>query len=117
MKILFIIFISFCLAQCTTIEIKPNQKDWAFPFFEKVDSLNPILQPSPELKFLDPMTQKEVAWEKRNVLNPAAIVRNDTVFLLYRAQDEWGTSRIGMAISTDGMNFTKKGCRFIFFFI
>lgn len=75
------------------------QENWAFPFFEKIDSLNPILKPSPELKFTDPMTQQEVAWEKRNVLNPAAVVRNDTVFLLYRAQDEWGTSRIGMAIN------------------
>ena len=84
------------------------QENWAFPFFEKIDSLNPILKPSPELKFTDPMTQQEVAWEKRNVLNPAAVVRNDTVFLLYRAQDEWGTSRIGMAISTDGMNFSKR---------
>jgi hypothetical protein len=70
------------------------QENWAFPFFEKIDSLNPILKPSPELKFTDPMTQQEVAWEKRNVLNPAAVVRNDTVFLLYRAQDEWGTLRM-----------------------
>ena len=94
------------LFQCE-VPIQQNQT-WAFPYFEKVDSLNPILEPSETLKFIDPMTLNEVAWEERNVLNPTAIVRNDTVFLLYRAQDKWGTSRIGMAISTDGIHFTKE---------
>lgn len=54
------------------------------------------------------MTLNEVAQEEQNALYPTAIVRNDTVFLLYRAQDKWGTSRIGMAINTDGIHFTKK---------
>ena len=49
-----------------------------------------------------------MGWEERNVLNPTAVVRNDTVFLLYRAQDSMGTSRIGMAISTDGLNFQRQ---------
>jgi len=49
-----------------------------------------------------------VFWEERNVLNPAAVVKNDTVFMLYRAQDQWGTSRIGLAYSTDGLHFNKK---------
>ena len=41
----------------------------------------------------------------------AAVVRNDTVFLLYRAEDKIGkfagTSRIGLAWSTDGLHFTR----------
>lgn len=83
-------------------------KDWAFPNFEKVDSLNPILEPDPNSEFTDPVTGSPVNWESRNVLNPTALVRNDSVFLLYRAQDATGTSRIGMAVSKDGLHFEKR---------
>ena len=38
---------------------------------------------------------------REDVFNPAAVVKNDTVFLLYRAEDKIGkfagTSRIGLA--------------------
>jgi len=87
--------------------IKLNET-WAFPYFEKVDSLNPILVPSNTISFSDPITNKTIEWEARNTLNPTAIVRNDTIFLLYRAQDSSGTSRIGMALSTDGLHFAKQ---------
>jgi predicted GH43/DUF377 family glycosyl hydrolase len=80
---------------------------WAFPYFEKVDRLNPILSPSPELVFQDPITGDSMYWEERNVLNPTAIVKDGKVHLLYRAQDLSGTSRIGMAVSSDGLHFEK----------
>ena len=83
-------------------------QNWHFENFEKVDSINPILKPSPELEFIDPITKSSVKWEERNVLNPTALIKNDTVYLLYRAQDINGTSRIGMATSTDGLHFTKQ---------
>ena len=41
------------------------------------------------------------------MLNPAAIVRGDSVIMLYRAQDSAMTSRIGMAVSYDGLNFKR----------
>lgn len=81
---------------------------WAFPYFEKVDSLNPILSPSPEQAFSDPITGQALKWEERNVLNPTALVKDDKVYLLYRAQDQYGTSRIGLAISADGLHFEKS---------
>ncbi len=81
--------------------------DWAFPHFEKVDDLNPILKPSAELTFKDPITGNTIKWEERNVLNPTAVVKDDKVYLLYRAQDLQGTSRIGMAVSDDGLHFEK----------
>lgn len=84
-----------------------SETNWAFPYFKKVDSINPILSPSPSLQFKDPITGDTIKWEERNVLNPTAVVKNDTVFLLYRAQDLKGTSRIGMATSTDGLHFKK----------
>lgn len=83
--------------------------DWELNGFVKVDSLNPVLQPSAEPFFTDPITGRAVHWEARNVLNPAAVVRNDTVYLFYRAQDSTGTSRIGLAYSIDGLHFTKYG--------
>jgi beta-1,2-mannosidase len=84
--------------------------NWAMLDFVKTDSLNPVLKPGAN-SFLDPMTGKAVAWESKNVFNPAIVVRRDTVFMLYRAQDSigkpGGTSRIGLAYSTDGLHFTK----------
>ncbi len=83
------------------------KKPWGFPEFVKVDSINPILSPSTELEFIDPITGNQVRWEERNVLNPTAVVRNGKVYLMYRAQDLNGTSRIGMAVSEDGLHFEK----------
>ncbi len=88
--------------------------DWAFPYFEKADSINPILSPSPALEFTDPITGTKVKWEERNVLNPTAIVKDGKVHLFYRAQDSLGTSRIGMAISTDGLHFEKAAAPVFF---
>jgi predicted GH43/DUF377 family glycosyl hydrolase len=52
-----------------------------------------------------------VKWIEKDVFNPAAVVRHDTVFLIFRAEDKVGkfagTSRIGLAWSTDGLHFTK----------
>lgn len=101
--------ISSCgLESISESEANSNPKNWAFPYFEKVDSLNPILIPDVDQAFIDPMTNRLVNWEARNVLNPTAVVRDDSVYLLYRAQDSTGTSRIGMAVSSDGLHFEKR---------
>lgn len=76
--------------------------------FSKVDSINPILKPSEELTFFCPLSKKEVHWEERNVFNPAAVVKDGKVYLLYRAQDNALTSRIGLAVSNDGLHFRKE---------
>jgi len=54
-----------------------------------------------------------VQWQKADVFNPAAIVKDDRVYLLYRSEDNpeamlgGRTSRIGLAYSEDGIHFTK----------
>jgi predicted GH43/DUF377 family glycosyl hydrolase len=83
-----------------------SSENWALVDFRKLDSINPILDPG-ENHFPDPVTGKTVYWEKKDVFNPAVVVRNDTLFLLYRAQDSAGTSRIGLAWSTNGTRFTR----------
>jgi predicted GH43/DUF377 family glycosyl hydrolase len=82
-------------------------QNWQLTGFKKADAENPILSPSLEARFLDPITGKNVGWENKNVLNPTALVRNGLIHLLYRAQDSVGTSRIGLATSTDGIHFKK----------
>lgn len=78
-----------------------------FSEFVKIDSINPILNPSSELSFTDPITKKIAKWKERNVLHPTAVVKDNKVYLMSRSQDLNGNSRIGMAISEDGLHFTK----------
>lgn len=80
---------------------------WALLNFVKVDSLNPILQPDSSQHFSCPISKQTVNWEERNVLNPSAVVKDGKVYLLYRAQDHAMTSRFGLAVSDDGLHFTK----------
>ncbi|HEX5654161.1 MAG TPA: glycoside hydrolase family 130 protein [Chitinophagaceae bacterium] len=83
----------------------------SFFHFIKADSVNPVLVPDSSLLFTCPIVKKTVRWEEKDVFNPAAIIKNDTLFLIYRAEDKIGkfagTSRIGLAWSLDGLHFTK----------
>ncbi len=83
-----------------------NDNGWALLPFSKMDGANPVLTPGSHT-FIDPITNKQTGWEVKNVFNPAVAVRNDTLFMLYRAQDSLGTSRIGLAASVDGIHFTR----------
>ena len=74
----------------------------------------PVLRPDPTATFLDPILRQPVHWEALHTFNPAAIVRNGTVYVLFRAEDDSGsmqvgmhTSRLGLASSTDGLHFTR----------
>lgn len=84
---------------------------WMLGPFSKENELNPILRPDDESKFPCPVRRELVNWEEKDVFNPAAVVRNNKVYLLYRAEDSVGkhagTSRIGLAESRDGFNFKK----------
>ncbi len=76
--------------------------------FVKVDSANPILVPDTNQRFDCPVAAKSIRWEEKNVLNPTALLRENKIYLIYRAQDSAGTSRLGMAISEDGIHFKKN---------
>ena len=88
-----------------------GQQPWLMDF-EKPRQ-NPILQADPDALFNCPLTDSLVYWQKADVFNPGAVVRNDTVFLFFRAEDNpeailgGRTSRIGLAYSTNGIDFTK----------
>lgn len=95
---------------CTRNQTSTNNS-WTLGPFVKVDSVNPIMGPIDSVSFMGPMLKKQVKWEAKDVFNPACIVKEDTVFLLYRAEDSIGkyngTSRIGLAYSLDGLHFTR----------
>jgi predicted GH43/DUF377 family glycosyl hydrolase len=88
-----------------------QKKNWMIAPFAKADSANPCLFPL-RTTFNDPILKKKVGWEEKDVFNPAAVVRNSKVYLLYRAQDKIGkpagTSRIGLAYSNDGLHFKRS---------
>lgn len=83
---------------------------WALQPFTKADAANPVLQPNPALVFTDPIWNKTVRWAQKDVFNPATVVKGDTLFLLFRAEDtigkHAGVSRIGLAWSLNGLKFT-----------
>ena len=80
------------------------QQPWMFGPFAKPAQINPVISPNPN-----------VAWEAYATFNPAAVVKDGKVFLLYRAEDASGTqeigghtSRLGLAESSDGLHFTRR---------
>ena len=83
--------------------------------FTKPAGVNPIIAPDSSSRFRSPMNDSVVAWEAYATFNPAAVVRNGRVYLLYRAEDASGreqigghTSRLGLAESSDGLHFTRR---------
>lgn len=83
---------------------------WALLPFTKIDNVNPILEPG-KGSFIDPILKSKVLWEEKDVFNPAIVNKGNKVYMLYRAQDKTGkpagTSRIGLAVSTDAVHFTR----------
>ena len=96
---------------CSSPSEKRVANDWVLGPFQKADDNNPVLIPQGDGVFFCPVRGDSVRWEIKDVFNPASLVRNDTVFLLYRAEDTVGiyagTSRIGLAFSTDAVRFQR----------
>ncbi|HUC39725.1 MAG TPA: glycoside hydrolase family 130 protein [Gemmatimonadales bacterium] len=81
-----------------------SQQSWMFGPVVKPSQVNPVISPNPS-----------VSWEAYATFNPAAVVRDGKVFVLYRAEDTSGvqqigghTSRLGLAESSDGLHFTRR---------
>jgi predicted GH43/DUF377 family glycosyl hydrolase len=89
------------------------QANWQFgPFTRPVSA--PVISPNKASLFDDPIRHAPVHWEALHTFNPAAIVRDGKIYVLYRAEDDTGemqiglhTSRLGLASSLDGVTFTR----------
>ncbi|UJH67049.1 glycoside hydrolase family 130 protein [Allomuricauda sp. SCSIO 65647] len=90
----------------------PPSFEWDFKSFYKPKE-NPIVRADSSFTFTCPVKKEVVQWQKADVFNPAAIVKDDKVYLLLRCEDNpkahlgGRTSRIGLAYSDDGIHFTK----------
>ena len=89
-------------------------KDWMFGPFQKLQE--PVLEPTDSLKFHCPINDRLEHWAHTGVYNPAAVVRDKKLHIVYRAdgeslggEDDFGcervTCRIGHAQSEDGVHF------------
>jgi len=91
-----------------------NTPDWTLGGFTRPAGINPIIEPDSTTVFLDPMSKNLVRWEENDTFNPGAVVKGDTLYVLYRAEDKYGigigfrTSRLGLAKSTDGLHFERQ---------
>ena len=112
MRIALVLLWMILMVACnTTTPTKPSDPSWAILPFKKVDSVNPILLSDTSSVFICPILQRPVAWEAKDVFNPAAVVKDGKIYLLYRAEDNIvrnpSTSRLGLAVSEDGLHFTR----------
>lgn len=93
---------------------------WAIgPFTRPLEA--PVLRPRRESTFRCPVQGCDVRWEELHTFNPAAAVVDGRVALLYRAEDASGemkvgghTSRIGLALSEDGLTFERSKAPVLF---
>jgi predicted GH43/DUF377 family glycosyl hydrolase len=94
-------WILICLIAGLSACTQDSNSSWQLGPFERYES-NPIITP------------RGNTWESKDVFNPAAWSDGETIYMLYRAEDStgigiWnGTSRIGLATSTDGVNFVRE---------
>ncbi|NBA86417.1 hypothetical protein GVN16_11625 [Emticicia sp. CRIBPO] len=105
------IILGICLVSVAVYSFKPKD-GWQLGVFKKT-AINPIMSADSSYTFFCPASEKVVKWQKADVFNPAAIVKDGKVYLLFRAEDNpkailgGRTSRIGIAESTDGIHFKK----------
>lgn len=99
------------LASCKSTE---NSRPWGLTNFVRPQNAGPVLSPNPESEFFCPMRGENVRWEESDTFNPAAVVKDDKIYVLYRAEDNSATgigkrtSRIGLAESEDGITMKRK---------
>jgi len=85
--------------------------EWGLGPFTRPAAAEPVIKPNPDSIFNCPMRKAPVRWEATHTFNPAAIVKDGKVYVLYRAEDDIGrgiggfTSRLGLAFSEDGIHF------------
>jgi beta-1,2-mannosidase len=102
-------------AQPKAPEATTKATAWMLGPFTRPENAQPVITARPESIFTDPILDKPVHWEALHTFNPAAVVRDGKIYVLYRAEDDSGTmqigmhtSRLGLAVSEDGLHFTRE---------
>jgi beta-1,2-mannosidase len=109
------------LALSTADPLRAQEREWMFGPFQKPAQVNPVITPRRASTFVSPTNDSSVHWEEYATFNPAAVVKDGKVYVLYRAEDATGemkighhTSRIGLAESEDGLRFTRRSAPVLF---
>lgn len=97
------------LTEIQLFENGPFPDSWALGNFVKLDGANPILLPNTDDSFVDPVSGDVVYWSNEALYNPTAVVKDGVIAVLYRSQDHPLVSRVGLALSTDGVHFDNLG--------
>lgn len=84
---------------------------WELGPFSRVAG-GPVIRPDPDALFDCPMRRRPVHWMAAHTFNPASVVKDGKMVVLFRAEDNPGekvigfhTSRLGYASSEDGEHF------------
>lgn len=109
-----LLFLNFFLLPLLPVSAQQQLPSWAFGPFIRPAKVNPVLSPTAKSVFTDPMSGKKIAWESNDVFNPAATIKGNKIYVLYRAEDKSGigigerTSRIGLAETSDGITMKRR---------
>jgi predicted GH43/DUF377 family glycosyl hydrolase len=103
------------LLLCSAVLHAQTEQPWEIGPFTRPAVGNPVIAPRQESTLNDPVLKTLAHWESLHTFNPAAVVREGNVYVLYRAEDDSGameigghTSRLGLAESADGTHFTRR---------
>ncbi|MGW9684798.1 glycoside hydrolase family 130 protein [Flagellimonas sp. 2504JD1-5] len=111
-RIFIFLFVSLFQTLCLGQEI---EKSWMMGPFQRAHNAQPIIQKDSTTTFVDPIKNQKVFWESMATFNPAAIIKDNQIHVLYRAEEKLGekeigghASRIGLAVSNDGISYTRN---------
>lgn len=102
-KMIFLLLLCF-------LAVPAFSQDWGLGPFVKTRE-NPIAKADSTISFVCPVKKEVVKWQKADVFNPAAIVKDKKIYLFTRCEDNKKaglgrrTSRIGISVSDDGIHF------------
>jgi len=107
-RLLLILFLS-------TLTVFAQEKPWMMGPFLRPENAKPIISPTDKTSFQDPMSGRNVKWESMATFNPASIVKDGKIHILYRAEEKLGekeigghTSRLGLAVTEDGKTYSRQ---------
>jgi len=112
-RILFLILLGLTQTNIFSQSSENILPNWALGGFERPQSVNPIIIPDPNSSFFCPMNKTAVKWEESDTFNPAAVVKDGKIYVLYRAEDNSATgigqrvSRVALAETEDGVTMTR----------